>query len=84
MSGNPPGGIVCPSCGSQENTVTDSRGNKSGALVRRRRSCLHCQERFTTYETRRDPAQVDRLYREARALASNLRALALALDAATG
>jgi transcriptional repressor NrdR len=33
-----------------ENKVIDSRTNKEGDIIRRRRECLSCQERFTTYE----------------------------------
>lgn len=41
----------CPFCGSEETKVTDSRFVTENNSVRRRRSCLHCEERFTTYET---------------------------------
>lgn len=41
----------CPFCGAQETKVSDSRLVADGDQVRRRRQCLHCHERFTTYET---------------------------------
>ncbi|WP_106478726.1 transcriptional regulator NrdR [Phytohalomonas tamaricis] len=41
----------CPFCGTYETKVTDSRLVAEGDQVRRRRQCLTCGERFTTYET---------------------------------
>jgi len=40
----------CPKCGKQEDKVIDSRSSKEGATIRRRRECLGCGFRFTTYE----------------------------------
>ncbi|RDL44072.1 transcriptional regulator NrdR [Marinomonas piezotolerans] len=40
----------CPFCGAQDTKVLDSRLVSEGAQVRRRRTCGHCQERFTTFE----------------------------------
>ncbi|HER44386.1 MAG TPA: transcriptional repressor NrdR [Candidatus Eisenbacteria bacterium] len=40
----------CPSCGHEEDKVVDSRATKENAAVRRRRECLKCGHRFTTYE----------------------------------
>lgn len=40
----------CPFCGSQKDSVIDSRISKNGSSVRRRRECLKCKRRFTTYE----------------------------------
>lgn len=41
----------CPHCGTAENKVIDSRPSKHGIVVRRRRQCLTCSSRFTTYES---------------------------------
>ncbi len=41
----------CPFCEAQETKVVDSRLYQDGDQVRRRRECLRCHERFTTYET---------------------------------
>lgn len=41
----------CPYCGEQESKVVDSRHSDDGLSIRRRRECLNCQRRFTTYET---------------------------------
>ena len=42
--------MKCPFCAHQENKVIDSRLSKEGQVIRRRRECLSCQRRFTTYE----------------------------------
>lgn len=41
----------CPFCGENDNKVIDSRLSKDGNAIRRRRECLLCERRFTTYET---------------------------------
>ena len=41
----------CPFCGDQESKVVDSRHSEDGLSIRRRRECLVCLRRFTTYET---------------------------------
>lgn len=43
--------MKCPYCGYQESKVVDSRHSDDGTSIRRRRECLACQKRFTTYET---------------------------------
>ncbi len=40
----------CPFCGDQESKVVDSRHSEDGQSIRRRRECLKCLRRFTTYE----------------------------------
>jgi len=40
----------CPYCSHGEDKVVDSRSSKEGRAVRRRRECLRCSQRFTTYE----------------------------------
>ncbi len=42
--------MKCPFCGDQESKVVDSRHSDDGLSIRRRRECLACQRRFTTYE----------------------------------
>jgi len=42
--------VKCPFCRDLENKVIDSRLSKEGDVIRRRRECLHCTRRFTTYE----------------------------------
>lgn len=42
--------MKCPNCSHLEDMVVDSRSLADGAIIRRRRECLKCQHRFTTYE----------------------------------
>ena len=42
--------MKCPYCSSQESKVVDSRHSEDNLSIRRRRECLSCQRRFTTYE----------------------------------
>ena len=42
--------MICPYCGSFNDKVIDSRASDGGAVIRRRRECLACSKRFTTYE----------------------------------
>ena len=43
--------MKCPFCAYLESKVVDSRPADEGASIRRRRECLSCHKRFTTYET---------------------------------
>jgi len=40
----------CPKCGHSDDKVIDSRNSKGGTVIRRRRECLKCNYRYTTYE----------------------------------
>jgi transcriptional repressor NrdR len=40
----------CPKCGCQDDKVIDSRSSREGATIRRRRECIQCGHRYTTYE----------------------------------
>ena len=42
--------MKCPSCGEDDDKVLESRPARGGAAIRRRRTCLRCGHRFTTYE----------------------------------
>jgi len=42
--------MTCPFCGHRQDKVIDSRESREGEVVRRRRECLKCDRRFTTYE----------------------------------
>ena len=43
--------MKCPFCGSLDTQVIDSRVNEAGDAIRRRRRCVACEKRFTTWET---------------------------------
>lgn len=42
--------MICPYCNTNKDRVIDSRSSEGGAVIRRRRECLKCNKRFTTYE----------------------------------
>lgn len=42
--------MQCPFCGFADSKVVDSRPAEEGCAIRRRRECLECERRFTTYE----------------------------------
>src|ERR1700730_3446412 len=46
----------CPFCGTADSKVVDSRDSETGEAIRRRRECLQCSKRFTTYERVEAPA----------------------------
>lgn len=48
----------CPFCGHLESKVVDSRSSKEGDSIRRRRECLRCGRRYTTYERIEEVAQM--------------------------
>jgi len=47
--------MKCPFCGSIEDRVVDSRTSKEGNVIRRRRKCTQCEQRFTSYERVEEP-----------------------------
>ena len=42
--------VICPYCGEDKDKVIDSRASDGGLVIRRRRECLECRRRYTTYE----------------------------------
>jgi len=42
--------VICPYCAADNDKVIDSRASEGGLVIRRRRECLVCTKRFTTYE----------------------------------
>jgi transcriptional repressor NrdR len=42
--------VICPYCNANDDKVIDSRSSEGGRVIRRRRQCLKCEKRFTTYE----------------------------------
>jgi transcriptional repressor NrdR len=57
--------MKCPACGYGEDKVIDSRSTKEGMVTRRRRECLQCGHRYTTYEYI-EPAQMVVVKRDGR------------------
>jgi transcriptional repressor NrdR len=56
----------CPKCGFLEDKVTDSRASREGITIRRRRECLSCGHRYTTYEEIEKPSKLMVLKRDGR------------------
>ena len=50
--------MKCPFCSYQESKVVDSRPTDDGTVIRRRRECISCERRFTTYEKDRAYAHI--------------------------
>ncbi|MBN1555795.1 MAG: transcriptional repressor NrdR [Phycisphaerae bacterium] len=50
--------MQCPFCGQDNDKVIDSRSSDGGRVVRRRRNCLNCSRRFTTYERVEDTVRL--------------------------
>jgi len=50
--------MQCPFCGQDSDKVVDSRSSDGGRVVRRRRQCLKCDRRFTTYERIEDTVRI--------------------------
>lgn len=50
--------MKCPSCGSPKDKVIDSRSGRDGKSIRRRRQCLSCRGRYTTYEYVESPLMI--------------------------
>ena len=48
----------CPFCGEDKDKVIDSRSSEQGKVIRRRRECLGCSRRFTTYERVEGPVKL--------------------------
>ncbi|MBL8991194.1 MAG: transcriptional repressor NrdR [Phycisphaerae bacterium] len=50
--------MICPYCGHNDDKVIDSRASDAGKVIRRRRQCLKCAKRFTTYERVEETSRV--------------------------
>ncbi len=58
--------MVCPYCGHNDDKVIDSRSSEGGRTIRRRRQCLKCSRRFTTYERVEQTARLTVVKRDGR------------------
>lgn len=50
--------MICPFCSQNDDKVIDSRASEGGRVIRRRRQCLNCRKRFTTYERVEDTVRL--------------------------
>lgn len=74
----------CPFCGEDEDKVIDSRPGEDGAAIRRRRECLKCQKRFTTYERLERTARLTVIKRDGSRVPFDNGSLLRGLQAACG
>lgn len=56
----------CPFCNADKDRVIDSRSSEAGKVIRRRRQCIKCKRRFTTYERAEDTARLTVIKRDGR------------------
>ncbi|MBM4007078.1 MAG: transcriptional repressor NrdR [Planctomycetes bacterium] len=74
----------CPFCGEDEDKVIDSRPSEDGSAIRRRRECLKCQKRFTTYERLERTARLTVIKRDGSRVSFDNGSLLRGLQAACG
>lgn len=58
--------MICPYCGHNDDKVIDSRASDAGKVIRRRRECLKCEKRYTTYERVEQASRVMIIKRDGR------------------
>ncbi|CAN5723437.1 hypothetical protein BH11PLA1_BH11PLA1_21670 [soil metagenome] len=58
------GPVVCPYCDANDDKVIDSRASEGGKVIRRRRQCVKCRKRFTTYERVEELARITVIKRD--------------------
>lgn len=58
--------MVCPFCSQDNDKVIDSRSSEAGRVIRRRRQCLDCHKRFTTYERVEETVRLTVIKRDGR------------------
>jgi len=76
--------VRCPFCGEDEDKVIDSRPSEDGSAIRRRRECLKCQKRFTTYERLERTARLTVIKRDGSRVSFDNGSLLRGLQAACG
>jgi transcriptional repressor NrdR len=76
--------VRCPFCGEDEDKVIDSRPGEDGSAIRRRRECLKCQKRFTTYERLERTARLTVIKRDGSRVPFDAGSLLRGLQAACG
>jgi len=63
--------MICPFCGKDDDKVIDSRSSEGGRVIRRRRQCLGCSKRFTTYERVEETARLTVIKKDGSRVAFN-------------
>lgn len=76
--------MICPYCGEDNDKVIDSRASDGGYVVRRRRECLACTKRFTTYERVEKTARLAVVKKDGARVAFNRENVLKGIQAACG
>ncbi len=76
--------MICPYCDKDRDKVIDSRASDGGAVVRRRRECLHCTRRYTTYERVEKTARLAVVKRDGTRVAFDAQKVLWGVQAACG
>ncbi len=76
--------VICPYCGEDRDKVIDSRASEGGVVVRRRRECLECTRRYTTYERVEKAARLAVVKRDGSRVAFNPQNVLWGVQAACG
>lgn len=76
--------MICPFCGKDDDKVIDSRSSEGGRVIRRRRQCLGCEKRFTTYERVEETARLTVIKKDGSRVAFNRDNILRGVQAACG
>ena len=76
--------MICPYCGKDDDKVIDSRSSEGGRVIRRRRQCLACSKRFTTYERVEETARLTVIKKDGSRVAFNRENILRGVIAACG
>lgn len=76
--------MICPFCSANDDKVIDSRATESGHVIRRRRQCLKCEKRFTTYERVEQASRLMVIKKDGSRVPFNTENVAAGISAACG
>ena len=76
--------MICPFCGADDDKVIDSRASEGGFAIRRRRECLGCERRFTTYERVEESSRLTVIKRDGSRAPFDREKILLGVQAACG
>ncbi len=76
--------MICPYCGADKDKVIDSRASEAGEAIRRRRECLECSRRFTTYERVERTARLMVVKKDGSRVAFDIESILKGVQAACG
>lgn len=76
--------MICPFCTKDNDKVIDSRSSEAGRVIRRRRQCLECNKRFTTYERVEETVRLTVIKRDGRREAFDRNKISRGVDASCG